>query len=337
MLKYIIERGDKMKTLDSLPREDLLKTLKNMILVHTGVEGNKQARKESQNRIEESQLKLKKTGRALRVCGYVNLVCLIIAILFVLGDTAELYWLPIGIGVSIIVSALGWHGIKFTKSRIIKSIVVLFILATVVALFQIGGALEADHKLINFIGVQIYRRNLDGPYRQEYDMTRFLVWNALLLVAIIGAVVYGYMRKAKYKKGEFAKATKEEQSLIDEYTQKIDEYNDILAGGYEAYCVRKDLQSAAALRFCYDEIYSSSRIDINEALQHYLEKKHRDRMARLKQQQIDEIRRASEQAHDDAMAMQQAQASASHQQQSAQQEANATLTRMENDQWFNRR
>ena len=322
-------------TLDSLSlsREDLLKTLKNMIIVHTGVEGNKQARKESQNRIKESQLKLKKTGRALRFCGYFNLVCLLIALLAVLVDEEWGYWLLLGIGISIIIIALGRQAFSLTKLRIFKCAIILVILAAVIALFIVGTDLEADYILTNFIGVHV----TFGPYSREIDMTRFLVWNLLLFVAVIVVIVSGYIRKAKYKKGEFSQTTKEEQSLIDEYSQKIDEYNDILAGGYEAYCVRKELQSAAALRFCYDEIYSSSRIDINEALQHYLEKKHRDRMARLKQQQIAEIRRASEQAHDDAMAMQQAQASANRKQQSAQQEANATLQRMENDQWFNRR
>lgn len=319
-----------MTTLDSLSRDDLLKTLKNMITVHTGVEGNKQAKQESQNRIADSQQQLKKTGMAMRICGYINLICLLLA---ALPLAYEYYWLFIGIGISTAIIALGWHLLRLAKSKLHKFLLVIAIIAVVW-----GGAaimtLLVDG-LNDFVGICEHRP--DGDWIQ-YDViaTKFFPWNALLLLAVIAVIVYGFIRKANYQKGEYVKVTTEEQSLIDEYTQKIDEYNDILAGGYRAYCVRKELQSAAALRFCYDEIYSSSRIDINEALQHYLEKKHRDRMAKLKQQEIEEIWRASQQAHDDAMAMQQAQASANRKQQSAQQEANATLTRMENDQWFKR-
>jgi len=301
-----------MNTLDSesLSREDLLKTLKNMIIVHTGVEGNKRAKKESENRIADSQKQLKKTGRPMIVWGFINLICMIFSIysFFVGADLGTMDWLGIGVAISII--ALGWYLLS-----LMKSVGLQVALGFVVVIVGFMSFMKID--------------DLDS-----FDSLIYGIFIALATTIVM--IVYGYIRKAKYKKGEFAKVTTEEQNLIDEYNQKIDEYNSILNDAYEAYRVRKDLRSAAALRFCYEEIYSSSKIDINEALQHYLEKKHRDRMAELREQQIEEIRRASQQAHDDAMAAQQTQSNAASKQQSAQAEANATLRRMENDQWFKR-
>jgi len=319
-----------MKTLDSLSREDLLKTLKDTITVHTAIEGTKQAKQESQNRLADAQRKLKRTGIALRICGYINLICLILAVLPL--DYSS-YWVFIGVGISTAMIVLGWHMLRLAKSKLKKVIIAIATITVVWGGAAIMTLLFESLNVNDFIGIY------PGGYysRDGVIATKFFPLNAVLFVVVIAVIVYGFLRKIKYQKGEFAQITTEEQCLIDEYNQKIDKYNDILAGAYNAYCVRKDLQSAAALRFCYDEIYSSSKIDINEALQHYLEKKHRDRMAKLKQQQIEEIRRASQQAHDDAMAMQQAQANTASKSANAQEEANATLRRMENDQWFNRR
>jgi len=238
-----------MKTLDTLSRVDQLKVLQDMIDLQNTIAGNREAVKETENRISALNADfvnwLKTTanaaGKNKRVGGFIILALIVVAF---------------------------------------PQFVILIL-----------SGLESSTNL------------------EEFGAPIAMAIVAAIAIFPIHFIRRGYKEKKKKQvellnsdeATQAGSSVAELRALVDIYNRRISDITTKLYNSFSRYNVRRELQSHDALRFCYNEIYHSANIGINDAFQHFRLEQHRRTMADLQQQQNEEIRRARQQAHTDAL------------------------------------
>jgi len=258
-----------MRTLDSLPRSDLLNVLKNIINLHGEIAANHQAAQETDANIRcaynnYNQMTKRPVYKSIkRTIGIVLLVIWFIyfpILLPMFRESVEALTLP--------------NGASIRNSFGIPDKLYVFVVLLVLAGVFVGTIA---------LSIALLKRGQNEI--QELTKKRIEYENS-----------EGYKRALSQEYNRANAYVAEQKKLLSIYSEALGKAKKDLNNNYFYYCVRSEMQNLQAIRYCYKEIYSSSNTSINAAFQHFLEKEHREEMLFLQQEQNEAIEFARREA-----------------------------------------